>query len=88
MTGKPLLVSSCAPLKRFSKTYDLAAVFDAGNPESLAREIQWLSNNYAKAMERAQRGYIFSFENSWEKKERLLLDLYQNLSPQSSRTHQ
>lgn len=88
MTGKPLLVSSCAPLKRFSETFDLAAVFEAGNPESLALEIKGLAENYPQAMERAKRGKDFSFENSWEKKELLLLDLYGDLSPQPPRTHQ
>ena len=87
MTGKPLIVSSCAPLKRFSETLELALVFEAGNPQSLAESIHEIAKDYPLALQRAQRGIQFAFENSWEKKEHLLSDLYERLTPQSPRTH-
>ncbi|NJN41370.1 MAG: glycosyltransferase family 4 protein [Flammeovirgaceae bacterium] len=42
MAGKPLLVSSCAPLKRIVEQYDSGIVFEAGNPDDFARQLKIL----------------------------------------------
>ncbi|MFZ5970654.1 MAG: glycosyltransferase family 4 protein [Bacteroidota bacterium] len=81
MAGKPLLVSSSAPLKRLVETHKAGVVFAAGNPADFAEKIKWLYNNPAMQAKLGQNGIKATIEGSlnWEHTRNALIDLYHSL---------
>lgn len=57
MAKKPLIVSSCAPLKRYALTYDCGVVFKAGDEKAFANEVEKLFKNKSLQAQLSENGY-------------------------------
>lgn len=81
MVGKPVVVSSCKPLKRIVETLNSGLVFEAGNPESFAKKIIELYENNELSKQLAENGRKATFEGkwNWENTSMDLIELYNNL---------
>lgn len=81
LSGKPLLVSDCAPMKRMVFENEMGYVFESGNPMSFAEKVIEIYEDPKKAEERAQKGFKETYEGklNWEHTEQDLLHLYDNL---------
>ncbi|MBL7861014.1 MAG: glycosyltransferase family 4 protein [Cyclobacteriaceae bacterium] len=81
MAAKPLLVSSCAPLKRLAEKYGSGIVFEAGDPQQFAEKVLMLYNTPALCKQLGDRGKQVTLEENvnWEYDQRALVSLYQNL---------
>lgn len=77
---KPVVVSSCKPLRRVIEETGGGAVFEAGNSESLAETIISLRDP-ATRDRLGQAGYQAVLDKySWQATSRILLDVYRNLT--------
>lgn len=76
--GKPLIVSSSAPIKRIVEETNAGLVFEAGNPIDLAEKIRILYANSELRNELATNGIHATQNNlyNWESTEKLLQSLY------------
>lgn len=81
LSGKPLLVSDCAPMKRIIKERNVGNWFKAENSEDFAKQIIEIHENYESALEKAKNGYNETFNGhlNWEFMSKELLTLYDNL---------
>ncbi|MDC0600745.1 glycosyltransferase family 4 protein, partial [Flavobacteriales bacterium] len=82
LSGKPTLVSSCAPLRRVVKSCDGGWVFDADDPKSCAQQVVRIYNAKDDEMMRVERAKTASAGPlSWETTGELLSGFYQKLQP-------
>lgn len=81
MTGKPLLVSSCAPLKRFVEEYNCGLVFKADDEKDFAAKVEELFHNNSLRSELGENGYKATIEGdlNWETTQKELITLYEKL---------
>ena len=81
MAGKPLLVSSSAPLKRLVEKYQSGLVFKAGDAADCALMIRKLYEQPDLVQRLGENGRRASMEGdaNWEETQRHLIDLYQTL---------
>lgn len=79
--GRPLLVSSSAPIKRVVEETSSGLVFEAGNPKDLAEKIRTLYAQKSLNKELAENGFLASQEGTynWESTEPILRSLYAEL---------
>lgn len=82
LSGKPLLVSDCAPLRRITKEHNIGSCFEAENPESFAKQIIEIYTHYDEALQMSKRGYDQTYNGAlnWESMSKELITLYDNLS--------
>jgi glycosyltransferase involved in cell wall biosynthesis len=82
MAGKPMLVSSSAPLKRIITQAKAGLVFEAGNESDLAGQILTLYKDLTLCEQLGRNGIIATTEGklNWEHDQQVLLQLYQNLN--------
>ncbi|WP_347173866.1 glycosyltransferase family 4 protein [Polaribacter uvawellassae] len=81
LSGKPLLVSDCAPMKRLVNQYEIGTYFESENPQSFAKAIEEIYTDYDSAMQKAKKGNDESLngELNWEFTSKNLVHLYNNL---------
>jgi glycosyltransferase involved in cell wall biosynthesis len=81
LSGKPLLVSDCAPMKRLVNEYEIGTYFESENPNSFANSIVNIHSNYDLALEKARKGNDESLNGNlnWEFTSKNLVHLYDNL---------
>jgi len=80
MLKKPVIVSSCRPLKRIVEETKSGMVFKANDPDDMARCMVHLFENPADADLMGERGYLaVSGKYSWAEDSRRLINLYENL---------
>ena len=81
LSGKPLLVSNCAPMKRLVHQYEIGTYFESENPTSFANSIVNIHADYDAAMQKAKKGNHESLngELNWESTSKNLLHLHDNL---------
>ena len=81
MVGKPIVVSSCPPLKRVVKEADSGLVFEAGNPKDFAEKVLKIYENEGLQEKLEQNGYIYTFEkgHTWQNESKKLIKLYKDL---------
>lgn len=82
LSGKPLLVSDCAPMKRLVLDRKIGTYFEAENVESFAKAIIDIHSNYDAALQKAVKGNEESLngELNWEFTSKNLVHLYDNLA--------
>ncbi len=81
MAGRPLIVSTCAPLKRLVETYDCGVVFEAENPLECAKMIRKLYNDPQLRVKLSENGKHATSEGSlnWETTQKELIQLYDSV---------
>jgi len=81
MAGKPLLVSSSAPLKRLVEKYQSGLVFEAGNDRDFANKAEELFNNQNQSLVLGQNGRKATIDGklNWDEDQINLVNLYNNL---------
>lgn len=81
MAGKPMLVSSSAPLKRIIDDTHAGIVFDADNAEDLSEKITVLYRDKNLCKQLSENGILATVKGrlNWETDQLVLLDLYKNL---------
>ena len=81
LSGKPLLVSDCAPMKRLVNQFEIGTYFESENPESFANSITEIHTDYNAALEKSKKGNNESLngELNWEFTSKNLVHLYDNL---------
>jgi glycosyltransferase involved in cell wall biosynthesis len=81
MAGKPLLVSTCAPLKRLIEKYKSGLIFKAGDSKDYANKVMLLYNNRSLCKELGENGRAATIEGNlnWEHDQKALIELYNNL---------
>jgi glycosyltransferase involved in cell wall biosynthesis len=81
MTGKPLLVSSSAPLKRIVDSVNSGLVFEAGNAKDLADKIKQLADDASLQKTLGQNGENATIHEklNWEEEQKKLISLYSTL---------
>lgn len=82
LSGKPILVSDCAPMKRLIDEYDIGTYFESESPISFTTSVLEIHSEYSKALEKAKRGNHESLngELNWEFTSKNLVHLYDNLA--------
>lgn len=87
MAGKPLLVSSSAPLKRIVDACSSGLVFEAGNPTDLADKILVLYHEEGLRAALGANGRQSTLEGhlNWEITQKSLLNLYDHLTTHEPR---
>ncbi|MBL7876572.1 MAG: glycosyltransferase family 4 protein [Cyclobacteriaceae bacterium] len=81
MAGKPLLVSSSAPLKRLVERYQSGLVFRAGDPMDFAEKVLTLYKDSALCEKLGNNGkHVTLHENvNWDHDQQALINLYNTL---------
>ena len=81
LSGKPLLVSDCAPMKRLINEFEIGNCFKSEDPNSFAKEIVNIYADYDLAIAKAKKGSQESLngELNWEFASKNLVHLYDNL---------
>lgn len=81
MAGKPLLVSSSAPLKRLVEKCQSGRVFEAGNDHDFALKVEELFNNESLSRSLGENGMRATLEGklNWDEDQKNLIDLYKKL---------
>jgi len=81
LSGKPLLVSDCAPLKRVVQGNDIGNCFVAGSAKSFADKVVDIESKYSLALEKSAKGYDMAFNGNlnWEHTSKELLKLYDTI---------
>ncbi|MFT5761966.1 MAG: glycosyltransferase involved in cell wall biosynthesis [Polaribacter sp.] len=81
LSGKPLLVSDCAPMKRLVNQFEIGTYFESENSQSFANAIIEVHSKYDVALEKAKKGNHESLngELNWEFTSKNLVHLYDNL---------
>jgi glycosyltransferase involved in cell wall biosynthesis len=82
MTGKPMLVSSSAPLKRVVETCKSGLVFKAGNERDYAIKVDELFSNKELCTTLGANGKRATLEGdlNWENEQKALINLYNSYS--------
>jgi glycosyltransferase involved in cell wall biosynthesis len=80
MAGKPLLVSSCTPLKRIVENCNSGLVFQAGDPKDFANKVSELYENTDLQQELSANGLNATINGSlnWESTQKELISVYQS----------
>jgi len=78
MAGKPLLVSSCAPLKRLVEICQSGVVFEAGNPKDFAEKVTTLYTDKNLRDKLGNNGMKATLDGDlkWETTQHILINLY------------
>ena len=81
LSGSPILVSDCAPLKRIIENNDIGSVFKAGDSSSFANKIIDIHSNYNVFKNKAEKGiqFILKGDLNWEETEKELISFYQQV---------
>ncbi len=80
MSKRPLLVSSCKPLKRIVEKYDAGLVFTADSSSDFATKVIWANFNENITVSKAANAYNAVMDNlNWDSECQKLLALYNNL---------
>lgn len=81
MAQKPLIVSTCMPLKRYIETYNCGVVFNADDAKDFANEVDKLFRNKSLQVQLSENGYNASVlgELNWETSQKKLIGLYKQL---------
>lgn len=81
MAGKPLLVSSSAPLKRLVERYQSGLVFRAGDPMDFAEKVLTLYKDSSLCEKLGNSGKrVTLHENvNWDHDQEALINLYNTL---------
>lgn len=81
MAEKPLIVSTCTPLKRYIQTYDCGVVFHAGDAKDFANKTEALYNNKQMQIQLSKNGFEASMVGplNWETTQKELIGLYDKL---------
>lgn len=81
MAGKPLLVSSCAPLKRIVGNCQSGLVFEAGDPKDFADKVNVLYGNKNQQDHLANNGIKATLDGNlnWETTQSTLINLYNSI---------
>ncbi len=81
MAEKPLVVSTCAPLKRYVRGYDCGVVFKAGDEKDFADKVEMLYRNKPYQIQLAKNGYDATMRGdlNWECTQIALIELYNRL---------
>jgi glycosyltransferase involved in cell wall biosynthesis len=86
LMSKPVVVSSCRPLKRIVEETKSGLVFQAGDPKDLAKQILMLHVDPALQRECGRRGHeAATHRYDWAIEGRKLTGLYESLSEQRRR---
>jgi len=82
LAKRPVIVSSCRPLKRIVNNTQAGFVFEADNPYSLAEKILELYNNPMLGKRLGENGQqsVIKGENNWETDAQRLISLYMSLN--------
>jgi len=78
MAGKPLLVSTCAPLKRITEKCGSGLVFQASDPKDFAEKVNALYSNKNLRDQLGTNGIQATINGdlNWETTQHILIDLY------------
>jgi glycosyltransferase involved in cell wall biosynthesis len=78
MAGRPMLVSSSAPLKRYVTRYNSGLIFDAGNPEDYAEKARQLYRDATLRETLGKNGIAATVGGTlnWETTQKELIHLY------------
>jgi glycosyltransferase involved in cell wall biosynthesis len=81
MAGRPVLVSTCKPLKRTVEQAESGLVFEAGNPDDCAQKILSLYRNRDLALKLGKNGIEATINGTlnWETTGSRLADLYDDI---------
>ena len=81
MTGKPVIVSSSAPLKRIVSATNAGVIFEADNSVDLAKKITELYQNKPLQEQLGENGMKATLQGTWnwEHEQKKLVDLYSSL---------
>jgi glycosyltransferase involved in cell wall biosynthesis len=81
MAGKPLLVSTCAPLKRIAEKCGSGLVFQAGDAKDFADKVNALYTNKNLRDQLSANGNKATINGdlNWETTQRILIDLYNTI---------
>lgn len=82
MAGRPLLVSSSAPLKRYVEKYNSGLVFEAGNELDLAEKVRMLYRDASLCRKLGDNGKHATIDGelNWENTQKALVDLYNEVA--------
>jgi glycosyltransferase involved in cell wall biosynthesis len=82
MAGRPLLVSSSAPLKRIVNEHESGLVFNAGDPSDFAEKVKVLYRDKVLASRLGVNGKNATVNGNltWEKTQTSLVDLYNSIA--------
>lgn len=85
ITGNPVLVSSCKPLKRIVEQYECGVVFEAANPYDCSQKILQLYNDELNRAKLGENGKKATLEGklNWEETEKKLSALYESIMQES-----
>jgi glycosyltransferase involved in cell wall biosynthesis len=80
MTGKPILVSSSAPLKRVVETCNSGLVFKAGDENDFAKKVDelYLNKELCATLGANGKKATLGGDLNWEHEQEILLNLYTN----------
>jgi glycosyltransferase involved in cell wall biosynthesis len=80
MTQKPVLVSSCKPLKRVIETTQAGLVFEADNPKDFAQQVMKFYTNPELIQTLGMNGYKATVEGNlnWDFDRQNLIEIYRN----------
>ena len=80
MTDSPLLVSSCAPLKRVVESNDAGFVFEANSASSFAASIIQIHNDKKEAQKHSlnAKEAVLKGELNWEVESIRLMNVYKD----------
>ncbi|MDB4201386.1 glycosyltransferase [Polaribacter sp.] len=81
LSGKPLLVSDCAPMKRLVSAQEIGTYFESENTLSFAEKVSYIYKNYKASLLMANQGVQQSLhaDLNWEFLSKNLIELYNNL---------
>ena len=81
LSGKPLLVSDCAPMKRLVGTHKIGTYFESENILSFAEKVSYIHKNYKASLLMANEGVKQSLyaDLNWDFLSKNLIKLYNNL---------
>jgi glycosyltransferase involved in cell wall biosynthesis len=81
LSKRPILVSSCTPLKRFVADYDAGWVYEASNAEDLAEKVQLLMKATLEEIEQStNNAFTIAMEKfNWELEGEKLVAFYESL---------
>lgn len=82
MAGKPLIVSTCAPLKRIVEQYQCGVIFEAEDHHDFARVVRDLYNSKLQQELFGKNGYLATVDGNlnWESTQKQLIRLYDELT--------
>jgi glycosyltransferase involved in cell wall biosynthesis len=81
LSGKPLLVSDCAPMKRLVNAHKIGTYFESENTLSFVEKVSYIHANYKESLLKANEGVRQSLhaDLNWEFLSKNLMELYNNL---------